>query len=135
MRGATSWPPVRPEGRCVALPRRPARGPARRGFPVPAGPRQPTFEEFYRQSIAGIEQETRRRFGGAASYPELDDARQREVIDAAAADETLVWTTPPPSFFYFVSRADAVDVAYGTEAGFRRLRVPYIAHIRPPDPW
>lgn len=95
----------------------------------------PPFEAFYRQGIAGIEQETRARFGGAASYLALDDSQQRELIDAAVADKTSVWKTPPPSFFFFVSRSDAVDVAYGTEAGFRRLGVPYIAHIRPPEPW
>lgn len=95
----------------------------------------PPFEGFYRQGIAGIEQETRARFGSDASYTALDDAQQRALIDAAAAETTRVWNTPPPSFFFFVSRADAVDVAYGTEAGFRRLGVPYIAHIRPPAPW
>jgi hypothetical protein len=46
-----------------------------------------------------------------------------------------VWHDPPPPFFYFVSRADAVDVVYGTLEGFRRLRVPYLAHIRPTEPW
>jgi len=95
----------------------------------------PPFEGFYRQGIAGIEQETRARFGGDASYTALDHSRQRDLIDAAAADRTRVWKAPPPSFFFFVSRADAIDVAYGTEAGFRRLGVPYIAHIRPPTPW
>jgi hypothetical protein len=95
----------------------------------------PPFEAFYRQGIAGIEQETRARFGDTASYTALDGSRQREVIDAAAADKTLAWKTPLPSFFFFVSRGDAVDIAYGTEAGFQRLGVPYIAHIRPPRPW
>lgn len=95
----------------------------------------PPFEDFYRHGIAGIEQETRARFGGDASYAALEGSQQRTLIDAAATDGTLVWKTPPPSFFFFVSRADAVDVAYGTEAAFRRLGVPYIAHIRPPEPW
>jgi hypothetical protein len=26
-------------------------------------------------------------------------------------------------------------VVYGTLEGFRRLRVPYLAHIRPTEPW
>jgi Gluconate 2-dehydrogenase subunit 3 len=95
----------------------------------------PPFEDFYRHGIAGIEQETRARFGGDASYTTLEGAQQRELIDAAAAEKTVAWKSPSPSLFFFVSRGDAVDVAYGTEAGFRRLRVPYIAHIRPPMPW
>jgi len=95
----------------------------------------PPFEDFYRQGIAGIEQESRARYGDDASYASLGVAQRREIIDAAAADSTVAWKSPPPSFFFFVSRGDAVDVAYGTEAGFRSLHVPYLAHIRPPVPW
>ena len=95
----------------------------------------PPFEAFYRQGIAGIEQEVREHFGGDATFLSLSDTQRREVIDAAAADATVAWKAPSPSFFYFVSRAAAVDVAFGTEAGFRRLGVPYLAHIRPPTPW
>ncbi len=95
----------------------------------------PPFEDFYRRGIAGIEQEARARFGGDTSYANLSDAERRQVIDAAAADNTVAWESPSPSFFFFVSRGDAVDVVYGTEAGFRRLHVPYLAHIRPPGPW
>jgi len=95
----------------------------------------PPYDEFYRLGIAGIEQETRARFGVDASYTELDHSRQRELIEATAADMTRVWKAPAPSFFFFVSRADAVDLVYGTEAGFRRLGLSYVAHIRPPSPW
>ena len=95
----------------------------------------PPFEAFYRQGIAGIEQEVQERFGGGSSFVALDETQQRQVIDVAVADQTVAWKSPPPSFFYFVSRADAVDVAFGTRAGFRRLNVPYLAHIRPPAPW
>jgi hypothetical protein len=95
----------------------------------------PPFEDFYRHGIAGIEQETRARFGGGASYATLAEAQQRELIDAVAAEKTVAWKSPSPGFFFFVSRGDAIDVTYGTEAGFQRLGVPYIAHIRPPTPW
>jgi hypothetical protein len=95
----------------------------------------PPFEDFYRQGIAGIEQESRARYGDDASYASLGVTQRREIIDAAAADSTVAWKNPPPSFFFFVSRGDAVDVAYGTEAGFRSLHVPYLPHIRPPAPW
>lgn len=95
----------------------------------------PPFEEFYRQGITAIGQEARARFGDDASFVALAGDQRREIVEAAAADQTVAWQNPPPSFFYFVSRADAVDVAYGTEEGFRRLRVPYLPHIRPPAPW
>lgn len=95
----------------------------------------PPFEDFYREGLASIEQEVRARYGDDASYARLSDTQRREIIDAAAADKTVAWESPPPSFFFFVSRGDAIDVVYGTEAGFRRLHVPYLAHIRPPTPW
>ena len=95
----------------------------------------PPFEPFYRDGIAGIEREVRARFGDDASFPALDEVRQREVIDAAVAATTVEWKNPPPDFFFFVSRGDAVDVAYGTVEGFRRLKVPYMPHIWPRKPW
>jgi hypothetical protein len=39
--------------------------------------------------------------------------------------------TPPAPFFYFVLRSDAIDVTYGTMAGFDKLDIPYMAHIEP----
>jgi hypothetical protein len=32
-------------------------------------------------------------------------------------------------------RSDAVDVVYGTPAGFEALGVPYMEHIMPPRRW
>ena len=32
-------------------------------------------------------------------------------------------------------RPDAIDVVYGTKAGFEQLGVPYMAHIEPPSRW
>ena len=45
------------------------------------------------------------------------------------------WQGIPAGLFYFVVRSDAVDVVYGTEAGFAKLGVPYMAHIPPATPW
>lgn len=42
------------------------------------------------------------------------------------------WENAPPApFFYFVLRADALDVTYGTQDGFDHLDIPYMAHIAP----
>ena len=37
--------------------------------------------------------------------------------------------------FYLCLRSAAVDVVYGTPQGFRRLNVPYMEHILPPEGW
>jgi hypothetical protein len=91
------------------------------------------LDAFYVNGIAGIEDESKARFG--KRFLALTDGQRRSVVDAAATSSTVAWTDPAPSFFYFISRADAVDVVYGTERGFLELGVPYLPHIRPPKPW
>ncbi|WP_372572375.1 gluconate 2-dehydrogenase subunit 3 family protein [Ruegeria jejuensis] len=88
---------------------------------------------FYRGGIAGIEQESQHRF--AMGFARLDPQQSAEIVAAAAGSKTEAWTTPDPNFFYFISRSDAVDMVYGTEAGFAQLDIPYLAHIAPPKPW
>jgi hypothetical protein len=39
------------------------------------------------------------------------------------------------ALLYFVARSDAVDVVYGTQAGFEKLGIPYMAHILPDKDW
>ncbi|WP_170415641.1 gluconate 2-dehydrogenase subunit 3 family protein [Ruegeria atlantica] len=88
---------------------------------------------FYRKGIIGIDAESHHRFG--ASFLQLKKSQQNEMIAAAVASKMQVWRDPDPNFFYFISRSDAVDVVYGTEAGFADLGIPYLAHILPPKPW
>lgn len=88
---------------------------------------------FYRNGLLGIDAESRHRFG--QPFAQLTDPRRKELIAAAAASDMQVWHDPDPNFFYFISRSDAVDVVYGTEAGFADLGIPYLAHIPPPKPW
>ena len=42
---------------------------------------------------------------------------------------------PPASYVMFLLRADALDVVYGTQAGFAQLGIPYSAHILPEANW
>ncbi|NVO58622.1 gluconate 2-dehydrogenase subunit 3 family protein [Rhodobacteraceae bacterium B1Z28] len=88
---------------------------------------------FYRNGIAGIEKESAHRF--AQPFVQLTKSQQTEMIADAVASKMQVWSDPDPNFFYFISRSDAVDVVYGTEAGFVDLGIPYLAHITPPQPW
>ena len=89
--------------------------------------------DFYVAGIAGIEDESMARF--SKSFLDLTETQKKSVVDAAATFSTTAWTNPVPPFFYFISRSDAVDVVYGTIKGFRKLKVPYRPHIRPPTPW
>lgn len=88
---------------------------------------------FYHHGLAGIEQEAKHRFD--AGFADLSDAQRHEIVAAAATGKMQVWTDPDPNFFYFITRSDAVDVVYGTEAGFARLDIAYLPHIAPPRPW
>jgi hypothetical protein len=57
------------------------------------------------------------------------------VVRAMADDSVADWQGPPASFFFFLLRADALDVTYGTGRGFAELGIPYMAHITPEEPW
>ena len=71
--------------------------------------------------------------------------RADEVVNVDVSVETLrtrlrqgkieSWHGPAQSFVYATLRNDAVDVVYGTVAGFARLGVPYMPHILPERSW
>lgn len=70
----------------------------------------PPYGEFYRKSLRLL-----------GTYRDVDEALRR-----------LSETEP---LFYFALRSDAIDVTYGTMAGFGMLGVPYLPHIAPRVPW
>lgn len=70
----------------------------------------PPYGEFYRSALRRIG--VHHDIGGA-----LRRLAEREPI------------------FHFALRSDAVDVTYGTMAGFEDLGVPYLPHIAPRVPW
>lgn len=63
------------------------------------------------------------------------DATAEAVVSAMATDNVADWQGPPASFFFFLLRADALDVVYGTGRGFAELGIPYMAHITPQESW
>ncbi|MGH7105140.1 MAG: hypothetical protein ACREFT_01375 [Acetobacteraceae bacterium] len=71
---------------------------------------KPPLGELYREGL--------RRLAGYA------DPR-RAVRELAGIDPVL----------HFALRSDAIDVTYGTMAGFAALDVPYLPHIAPEAPW
>jgi hypothetical protein len=93
----------------------------------------PPFTDFYLGGIAGVDQESQARF--SKWFLALNEPERMVVVDAAVNASTVAWKEPDPNFFYFISRSDAVDVVYGTVAGFRALDIPYLPHIPPRRPW
>ena len=96
------------------------------GVPAP-------FVDFYRAGAAAANAAAGTLFG--RSVPELNADDLANLVANLAAGEVAGWEGPPAGFFYFVLRSDAVDVVYGTQAGFAALDVPYAAHIEPPSRW
>jgi hypothetical protein len=91
------------------------------------------FTDFYRGGLAAARQQA--AAAGGKSWAQLDSARREALLAAMSTDQVEGWSGPPASFFSFVVRSDACDVVYGTEQGFARIGVPYMAHIEPPQPW
>jgi len=92
-------------------------------FPMP-------HVEFYERGLESLEALAFARRGEA--FGEIDPAGRDEIVREIAAETPEDWNGPPSPLFYFVVRNDALDVVYGTEEGFDRLEVPYMAHIAPP---
>lgn len=93
----------------------------------------PPWLPFYRAGLAAVEAFARQRFGvGVAA---LDAGQAAAMIGEIALKPAENWAGPPSPLVYFALRADAIDVVYGTEAGFEKLGVPYMAHIAPDPKW
>jgi hypothetical protein len=66
----------------------------------------------------------------AASSP----AEMVTLVKSMAAPDAVV-DGFPIFLFYMCLRSDAVDVVYGTPEGFKKLNIPYMQHIMPPEGW
>jgi hypothetical protein len=93
----------------------------------------PPFTDFYKSGIAAVDNSARMKFSRPFSALEAKDAHA--MVAAMAKGDIAGWNGPPPPLFFFVMRNDAVDVTYGTTAGFETLAIPYMAHIAPLTPW
>jgi Gluconate 2-dehydrogenase subunit 3 len=93
----------------------------------------PPFVDFYRAGLRALDAAAGQPHG--KTFAELDTATRTALVQAMGQENPQGWDGPPAPFFYYVLRADAVDVVYGTEEGFKALDVPYLAHIPPPTPW
>jgi Gluconate 2-dehydrogenase subunit 3 len=96
------------------------------GVPAP-------FTGFYRSGLRALEGVARALSG--KSFADLTPQQATALVGRLSAGQVDRWQGPPAGLFYFVLRGDAVDVVYGTQAGFELLGVPYMAHIAPPSRW
>jgi len=91
------------------------------------------FTDFYLSGLRAADASARMQHGKAVA--ELDPAAAAHLAGQMSAGQIPGWTGPPAAAFFFVLRSDAIDVAYGTQTGFQKLGVPYMAHIAPPTRW
>ena len=93
----------------------------------------PPFADFYRAGLAALDAHS--KAGTGSLFADLPAARATALVRDIAQAPPAGWRGPPSPLLYFVVRADAVDVVYGTEQGFERLGMPYMPHIAPPTRW
>ena len=94
----------------------------------------PPYANFYRAGLASLDASSQKLHG--AKFAALPQEKRNDFVEQLRQKNPEGWSVPPASpFFYFVSRADAVDVYYGTVEGFERLGTPYMPHISPLKRW
>jgi hypothetical protein len=93
----------------------------------------PPYANFYRAALAALDQTSLKVHG--ARFAALPQDKRNDFVEQFRQRVLDGWDGPPSPFFYFVSRADAVDVYYGTVEGFDRLGIPYMPHIAPLKRW
>ena len=93
----------------------------------------PPFRDFYGAALAGLDAAARAAHGQAFAALAPDTALA--LAASLLAGPPPGWSGPPAPLFYLSVRGDAVDVVYGTPAGFAALGVPYLEHILPPSRW
>jgi len=93
----------------------------------------PPYSGFYRAGLAALDAASQKAYG--AKFAALAQDKRNEFVEQIRQKAPEGWSGPPSPFFYFVSRADAVDVFYGTVDGFERLGIPYMPHIAPMRRW
>lgn len=88
---------------------------------------------FYTSALDSAIGASRERY--AKPVESLAEAEVAILLDDLNGEPPASWQGPPPGFFLFALRSDACDVVYGTQDGFKRLGIPYAAHLAPARPW
>ncbi len=93
----------------------------------------PPFIRFYRNALGEIDRQSLVRHG--RPFQAWSAAEQYAFVDLLRQGRLPDWRGAPQGQIYRILRDDAVDVVYGTVAGFERLDVPYLPHILPTERW
>lgn len=93
----------------------------------------PPYDAVYRPALAALDAVARAAHD--QPFAKLAAADAEKLVRTMSEKNPDGWQGPPAPLFYFATRADAVDVVYGTEEGFAKLNIPYMAHIKPPTKW
>jgi len=91
------------------------------------------FTDFYLNGLENAQRLAKTNF--STEITKLKSNELERLIDQISSDSDSEWNGPPSSFFYFVLRSDAVDMVYGTEAGFDTLGIPKMLHIKASQWW
>ena len=91
------------------------------------------FRGFYQGALSAADTLARETHG--KSWNKLSSEHTGHLLAAISGPDPDGWKGPPAGFFTFVLRGDACDVVYGTEEGFARAGMPYMAHIKPESSW
>jgi len=94
---------------------------------------KPPYANFYRAAIGAINAASTARHG--KPFAQLDAPTRHAFIDQMRQNKIDGWKGPSGGFVYLLLRSDAVDVVYGTMAGYASLDIPYMAHIAPTKKW
>ena len=93
----------------------------------------PPYIDVYRPALAALDAASQAVY--EKGFTALADKDAIKLVRTMSETNPEGWQGPPAPLFYFAARSDAVDVVYGTEEGFERLGIPYMAHIRPTAKW
>jgi hypothetical protein len=93
---------------------------------------RPPYANFYRAALGAVDRVSQTQ---GKRFVELSASDQHAFVDRMRQNKLEGWQGPPPPFVYTLLRADAVDVVYGTMAGYEALGIPYMAHIAPTKRW
>ena len=93
----------------------------------------PPYIDTYRPALAALDAAS--QSAHRKNFSALDEEAAIALVRTMSQSNPEGWQGPPAPLFYFAARSDAVDVVYGTEEGFERLGIPYMAHIRPTAKW
>ena len=95
---------------------------------------RPPYANFYRAALGAIDRASLAT-NDNRGFAQVSPNERRDFVDQMRQNKIAGWQGPPGPFVYLVMRSDAVDVVYGTMAGYEQLGIPYMPHIAPTKRW